>query len=186
MINEKYILIMIVVILFCHNSVHAQSRSDNSSDKVTLRIVLYPIQTLMVNPTQDVVDLNYSSKEDYFKGVTTKQDDHLTIYSTGGFEVNVAGEGENLTGKNNKIAASDIQVRASQGSNNTLVHATYEPNVGLSPVATKLLSSPTGGVAQDFNVEYSAAGNDAYINHFDADDAPTVYTTTVTYTILSQ
>ena len=174
------------VILFSYNSVHAQSRSDNVSDKVTLRIVLYPIQTLMVNPTQKVVDLNYSSEEDYFKGVATNQENHLTIYSTGGFEVNVASEGENLTGRNNKIAASDIHISASQGSNNNLDNAIYEPNVGLSPVATKLLSSPTGGVAQDFNVEYSAAGNDAYINHFDADDAPTVYTTTVTYTILSQ
>lgn len=59
------------------------------AQNVTLNVKLKPIQTLVVNSRQRTVDLEYNSKEDYKNGVSKTNADHLNIYSTGGFQVNV-------------------------------------------------------------------------------------------------
>lgn len=184
--KSKIILLSMVISIISSVCVYAQSVSEGSSDKVSLNIVLYPIQTIVVNSNQNVVDLEYLSETDYQKGVSTNQTDHLTIYSTGGFNVNVESADDKMIGKDKNIAVSDIKISASKGSNNNLPSVEYAANVLLSAAAASLVRSKTGGVDQTFDVMYEAAGDDKYINHYDVDDSPTVFTTTVTYSILAE
>ena len=64
------------------------------SDNATVNVKLYPIQTIVVNPDSKVVNLDYRTTTDYQDGVNVDKKDHLKIYSTGGFEVNVSAAGE--------------------------------------------------------------------------------------------
>ncbi|MFV0170973.1 hypothetical protein OBJ99_02735 [Empedobacter falsenii] len=154
----------------------------------TLNVKLYPIQTIVIGG--NTVDLEYKSKEDYSKGVTKTMNDHLTVYSTGGFAVNVKSEDENLVftkdGKTDKIAVSTINLQASLGSNTTLTAATFNKNVVLTNSYASLFSSEVGGTDLKFNVAYSGIGNNDYVNKYYNVEKPTVYTTTVTYTIEAQ
>lgn len=184
--KSKIILLSMVISIISSVCVYAQSVSEGSNDKVSLNIVLYPIQTIVVNSNQKVLDLEYLSEEDYQSGVSTNQADHLTIYSTGAFNVNVESVDDKMMGKDKNIAVSDIKITASKGSNNNLPSVEYAANVLLSAAAASLVRSKTGGVDQTFDVMYEAAGDDKYINHYDVDDSPTVFTTTVTYSILAE
>ncbi len=154
----------------------------------TLNVKLYPIQTIVIGG--NTVDLEYKSKEDYSKGVTKTMNDHLTVYSTGGFAVNVKSEDENLVftkdGTTDKIAVSTINLQASLGSNTTLTAATFNKNVVLTNSYASLFSSKVGGTDLKFNVAYNGKGNNDYVNKYYNVENPNVYTTTVTYTIEAQ
>lgn len=185
---QKYISILTILILFGYGYANAQSSSssDGADNRVTLNIILYPIQSIMVNPVQNVVDLEYKSKEDYMSGVENTQKDHLTVYSTGGFDVNVHSSDEHLVGANKKIPVADVRLTASKGSNNDLSDVQYNSSVPLSTGPANLLTSKSGGVGQTFSISYESAGDDSYVNHYDADDNPTVFTTVLTYSIVSK
>lgn len=154
---------------------------------VTLNIVLKPIQTITIDPTQKVVNLTYDTKDKYADGVSRTYADHIEVFSTGGFIINVKGSG-NLT--NSKISTqsiplSDVSITASNGSNTT-GNFTY-PIVRLSTTNNKtLISSNSGGRNLKYNVTYdnSLATGDRYINkYFNSESNESVYTTTLTYTI---
>ena len=182
---RKSILLQIIIIMFTASCVHAQSTSN--SDGVSLNIRLYPIQTILVNPSQSEVSLEYISKQDYLEGVVNEQENHITIYSTGGFEVSVESSEDYLVGINKNIEASDIKIMASRGSDNDLHNVNYISDVILSSSATGLFNSTSGGVNQSFNVTYEAAGNDRYINHFDTSSSnSSTYSTVITYSIVTR
>ena len=178
------IIFATVVASFAQNSTPA-TEIQQRTDATTLNVILNPIQTLVVN--QKNVDLEYKNKDDYANGVTSKQADHLKVYSTGGFVVTVKSEDNAVNRKNGAetISASTIKVEASKGSSNSLDGASYS-NVSLSATPTSLISSGTGGVDKNFNVTYSGMGAYGYVNSYFNDEKPTVYTTTVTYAIVAQ
>lgn len=184
--SEKYILSILIITLFGYSRAQAQSSTDGSNDKVSLSIVLYPIQTIVINQSQKQVDLEYISKDDYQNGVVSDQNDHITVYSTGGFDINVESAGEHLIGVSKNISVKDVKIIASKGSKNELEDVAYGANVVLSTATTGLVRSGTGGVGQTFNVRYESAGDDMYINHYDDGSEPTTFTTTVTYSIIAQ
>jgi len=64
--------------------------SIQAQDNVTLNIILRPIQTITVNPLQKTVDLVYDSAEKYETEVTSIQEEHLEVFSSGGFAVQVS------------------------------------------------------------------------------------------------
>ncbi len=155
-----------------------------SSAPVTLNVKLNAIQSIVASsPT---VNLEYKTIEDYSTGVSSTINDHLKVYSTGGFIVKVSSSVNDLTSNkgNETIASSGISVIASKGT--TSLTPTYASAINLSQTITPLITSTTGGVNENFKVSYTAAGGNAYVNKFfkgtDA-AAATVYTTTVTYSI---
>ncbi|HCC93194.1 MAG TPA: hypothetical protein DEQ26_02490, partial [Flavobacteriaceae bacterium] len=79
----------------------------------TLNVKLYPIQTILIG-TDNTVNLEYQTKEDYSNGVTKTMNDHLIVYSTGGFAVKVKSENENLVftkgSTTDNIAANTINL----------------------------------------------------------------------------
>ncbi|MGE6394089.1 hypothetical protein [Chryseobacterium scophthalmum] len=157
-----------------------------NAQNVTLNVKLSPIQTLVVNPTQKVVDLEYKNKDDYKNGVTSEKIDQLTIYSTGGFEVKVKSSNaamQNNGGKN--IQTNTIKIKAKAGSE-AVNGAQYSQSIDLSPNDSNLVTSPNGGVDRKISIEYKGAGGEAYLDNYIAGQNPTVYTTELTYTIVSK
>ena len=162
------------------------AQTQNASDIVTLNVKLNPIQTLVVNPSQKTVDLEYTTKANYEAGVSSTQANHLEIYSTGGFVVTVQSKADDMSRKSGSetISASTIKVKAENGSN-ALTGATFA-DVSLSATPTNLINSSVGGVNKNFNITYSGMGADAYVNKYFKNESPTVYTTTVIYAIVAQ
>lgn len=152
---------------------------------VTLNVRLKPIQTLIVNNSQKVVNLDYVTKDDYTNGVTSVNNDHLSVYSTGGFEVKVKSANSALQNGGKNIQANTIQIKATAGSE-AVNGAQYAQNVQLSANETTLVTSTKGGVDKKISIEYKGAGANAYLDNYIAGQDPTVYTTELTYTIVSQ
>lgn len=156
------------------------------SGDVTLNIKLNPIQTLVVNSSQTTVDINYKTKDDYANGVNVDQSDHLTVYSTGGFQVKVKASGSQLIGKANNINVSDVTLTASNGSKALSDNATFN-SAQLSAEDKVIVSSGKGGVDKTISVNYAAKGdNNAYLDYYQNTENPTTFTTTLTYTIVAQ
>ncbi|MGV0941877.1 hypothetical protein [Empedobacter sp. ULE_I140] len=149
-----------------------------------LNVKLNPIQTIVIGGTE--VNLEYTTKDDYSKGVTSNMIDHLIVYSTGGFAVKVRSENENLVREKgeSKIAVKTINLVATLGSDNKS-KSTFS-KVVLDTSDKNLISSKVGGTDLKFNVAYNGKGGDAYVNKYNNVEKPTVYTTTVTYTIEAQ
>ena len=155
--------------------------TQGAEDKVTLNIILKPIQTLVVNPTQKTVDIVYENPEDYSEGVTVEKEEHLTLYSTGGFAVQVKSSTDLLEANSQSIDASSIMIAATAAD-----IADYEQNyVELSTTAQELMSSTSGVVNGKVDVLYSGKGSNAYLNKQQG-YTQTVFTTEVTYTIIAQ
>ena len=177
-------LVIASLVVLC--GISAQSQTDN----VTLNVRLNPIQTLVVNSLQKTINLDYTTKEHYNQGVSLKQENHLNIFSTGGFEVKVKSGGSELTnqgaGPNGNIAAATVKLTALAGTQNALADAQYNQDVVLSATEGVIASSTKGARDKNIDIQYAAAGNDAYLDKYVANQTPTTVTTTVTYTIYAK
>lgn len=156
-----------------------------NAQNVTLNVNLKPIQTLVVTPAQKVVNLNYTTTDDYKNGVSSTNTDHLTIYSTGGFQVRVKSANATMQNGGKTIDANTIQIKATAGSD-AVNGAQYTQNVQLSNTEATLVTSTKGGVDKKISIEYKGAGANTYIDNYIPGQNPTVYTTELTYTIVSQ
>lgn len=161
------------------------------AQNATLNVVLHPVQSIIVSAGSATVNLVYDDAAKYTAGVTLAMNDHLQVYSTGGFQVSVAVPsatfGNGLTapavGSTDTIAASGIKVLAGAGTTNS-VGATFNPAVALSTTAQPLFTSTNGGAANKYKVTYTGAGADAYVGKkYTAGAAATTYTTQVVYSI---
>lgn len=166
------------------NSVFA--RTTNNTDKVTLNIKLNPIQTISVLTGEGKVDIEYIETDDYKNGVSAFRENHLQVFSTGGFAVTVKSNSDYLTSENNtnKIEAKDITVIAARESDDNRNDVFAEVALGFS--GGTLIASEIGGRDLKYNVTYNnkLGGNDNYLNLYDK-DANNIFTTEVTYTIIA-
>ncbi|MDN3708439.1 hypothetical protein QW060_15160 [Myroides ceti] len=167
------------------------AQAQTNSSNVTLNVRLNPIQTLVVNPSAEhkTVNLDYITEADYANGVSQARENHLTVYSTGGFQVKVnsagsALENQNGAGANGHIQANTIQIVPSAGS--SAINGAQYTSQSLANEQKTIVSSTTGGVDKTFNIQYKGAGAETYLNYYVAGQNPTVYTTQVTYTIVAQ
>lgn len=156
-----------------------------SAQSVTLNVRLKPIQTLVINSAQKVVNLDYTTKDDYSNGVSSVNADHLSIYSTGGFQVKVKSSTAVMQNGAKSIQANSIQIKATAGSE-AVNGAQYAQNVQLSATEATLVTSTVGGVDKKINIEYKGAGANAYLDNYIAGQTPSVYSTELTYTIIAQ
>ena len=183
---KKLAFILTIFCALVSGIAFAQVGSKTAS--ATLNVKLYPIQTILIGG-DNIVNLEYQTKEDYSNGVTSNMNDHLIVYSTGGFAVKVKSENENLVftkdGTSDKIAANTINLQATLGTGNELISSTFS-DVVLDNSNKKLISSTVGGTDLKFNVAYNGRGNNAYLNKYYSVENPNTYTTTVTYTIEAQ
>ncbi|WLD23429.1 hypothetical protein NU10_12030 [Flavobacterium dauae] len=150
-----------------------------AQNSVTLNVNLYPIQTLMVNPSQQEVNLNYITKDDYKNGVVSEQTDHLAIYSTSGYQVKVSGIKE--------VSSEIIPLNSIKISASSNIH---QPNViyserNVSEKEQVIIASNKGCINQKFNIAYKGAGENVYIN-YSKPAATANYHYNILYTIVSQ
>lgn len=180
-------IILFAAILFSGVSM-IKAQTLTATDNTTLNVKLHPIQTLFVNPDQKNVDLVYETVEDYKQGVSVVKQNHLTVYSTGDFVVNVQSDKDNINRKNGTetIASSTLSVQASAGTNNPMTIFQTASGIPLSTSAAPIFSNGTGGVDLAFNIKYSGIGADKYVNSYFKDENPTEYSTVVTYTIAAK
>lgn len=184
--KKLFSFVAVCGLFLASNAVSAQVGSKTA--QATLNVNLYPIQTIEITGDK-TVNLDYVTKDDYSNGVEKKMNDHLTVYSTGGFAVKVKSESENLTytkeNTSDIIEASTINLTATKGSGNSLAAANFE-SVVLTNADKNLITSTVGGSQLKFNVAYKGQGDNNYINKYYNVESPNVYKTTVTYTIEAQ
>ena len=168
---------LLIMALFSVNGVMAEGPSDYAqSDQTTVNIKLNPMQAITVN--QPDVNLVYTTLDDYNQGVETTMTGHLTVYSVGGFIVNVKSDGDFKYGSNS-IPAGDVIISATAAEGSP---GDFSP-VTLSTTENSLITSATGGFEKNYNVNYSTkeAGN-AF--KYAAKEGGT-YTAKVTYEIIA-
>lgn len=159
---------------------------SQNAGNVNLNIILRPIQTITINPAQKNVNLIYDTKDKYADGVSRTYTDHIEVFSTGGFIINIKGDGNLANSKNTTqlISLSDISVTASNES--TVTGNSVYTTVTLSDENQTLISSTSGGRELKYSITYNNNLDikDKYINkYFNSDDNQSVYTTILTYTI---
>lgn len=167
--------------LFAFATANAQA---SASTTVKLNINLKPVQTIVVTSALSTVDLTYQTEADYTNGVSKKMDDQLTIYSTGSYEVSVSADTPTMVQGGKTMNVSGVQIVPTSGTA-TPDNATYTPQM-LSGNAQTLVTSTTGAVKKQISIEYKGASANAYIDNYIAGQDPTVYTTNLTYTIVSK
>lgn len=162
-------------------ALHFFSFAVQAQSSVTLNVNLYPIQTLVVNAEQKSVDLSYNTREDYKNGVVSEQKDHLTIYSTGGFQVKVNAIAASATDK----TFENIAVLPTSGSQPlSSSHVVYTQK-NISETAQPIISATKGAFNKNVNISYKGAANDTFAD-FANNNSITNKSYTIVYTIISQ
>lgn len=184
--NFFSIAALIICGLVCVNSVKAEG-TPSTTDNVTLNIKFKSVQSITVTAAQKPVDLEYYSLENYRDGVSKTLNDHLTVFSTGGFVVSVSTESANFErATGGSIPVGDVTVTAENGSTSAANPSFTPVDVTLSTTPTALITTTAGGNELKYDITYNnadAGGAYNYINKYRHDDATSVYTATVTYTI---
>lgn len=178
-------LLFTTFLLFAGHQLSAQS----SSAEVTLNIRFMPVQTISVNSSDEKIDLLYADTENYENGVSVTRDNHLTVFSSSGFQVTVQTAADQFvrSGGKETIPTDDVIVKAYNGSSNK-VPALFT-DVPLSASPTPLISATQGGNNLAFTVTYDnseAGSGKKYINRYRSGQPEIVYTTTVIYCITTR
>ncbi|MHB9054560.1 MAG: hypothetical protein ACYC2P_00190 [Paludibacteraceae bacterium] len=172
---------LIISGLMCVNAIKA-----GVSDNVTLNLKFHPVQSITVNPSQKIVDIEYVNADDYANGKSSGVlADHLTVFSTGGFVVSVKTDGDFQRASGGSITAADVTVKAENGTGTAIGTFT---DVALSTTANTLITADDGGKSLMYNITYDnvSGGSNNYINKYvHPDDPVSVYTAQVTYTIVT-
>lgn len=173
----KNSLIILAFIMFAGISVFSQT-----SGTVNINITLHPIQILKINPAQTEVALNYTDEDDYKNGVRNLQENHLTIYSSSGYEVSVFSDhaaflsGEAEAQRPSFLISALLPEAAPGGINVSNIHLlNYKQNI---------ISSNRPNFGINFDVEYQGLGNNSYLKHLHSENLEaTVHRTRVTYSL---
>ncbi|MCE5227568.1 MAG: hypothetical protein LLG05_17125 [Porphyromonadaceae bacterium] len=183
-------ILITILILLISMMLSVDAGAQSQSGSVTVNIRFLPVQTIAVQASQKTTDLVYASPEDYENGISFTQDDHLMVFSTGGFQVSVAADNDHFTRVEGSevIPLADVIIRAGDGSNSG-VHTLYAA-APLSVTPAPIIESEYGGRDLKYNVTYDnriAGSANKYINKYvKADGLETVYRANVTYTITTK
>lgn len=154
-----------------------------TSGSVKLNVVLSQVQSLTINESQGQVDLNFSSKEDFKRGVNINERNHLNVFSSGRFVIKVSTQGDLNHSGGKSIPASTIAVTPlATGGTTHIPGMTTGNSINLSPQEAKtIIKSPSHGtVATSFDVLYHASGQ----GYAMLDNG--TYSATIVYTIESE
>ncbi len=154
-----------------------------SSGATTLRIVLNPLLSILVNDA--TTTLTFSALTDYQNGKSVDQASHLTVTNIGAqtYTVKVAASGTTLTGvtsgNTSTIPVGNVRLSVDGGATSVGGSATVS-TVTLSNTAQTLITGGPASLAKTLGVTYAvpASASQTLIGL-----TPDTYTTTVTYTI---
>ena len=170
---------LIAASLFSVNSVMAQTTSDN----VTVNIKFTPIQTITVKDASVLIE--YITENDYKNGVSKKMDKHLTVFSTGAFDVQVKANSNFIrSAENDFISASDVKIRPTALDD---YKGVSEQELEVGSYKT-IITSDKGGRDISFDITYdnTEGGGDKYIDKYVKNDTnDNTFTATVEYLIVA-
>ena len=178
--NMKRLILIAVVGLLALGA-----KSQTNTDQAILTLRLNPIQSITVNSGQKETLLDYRTVDNYERGVSVLQYNHLKVFSTGAFLVEVSSDVDqfkNIDSGDQTVEASTFRVKASAGTNNPIANQTMG-DISLSTKPTPIINSGVGGFNRYYNVTYSGMGANTYINRLHNQSAPTIYSAIVIYTI---
>ena len=173
---------LIAASLFSVNSVMAQT-TPSETDQVTVNIKLNPIQAILVNPTQDEVDIVYDGINDYENGVATDfLTEHLSVFSAGPFAVSVKVNGNFSVGTNTIDANNVTIIPTLSGGVTDLV---VLRSVSLTTIDQPIITSTVGGNGLKYDIKYdnTAGRNFTYMPKYTQESGTQTYSATVTYSI---
>ncbi|MCJ8497369.1 hypothetical protein MVI27_03745 [Chryseobacterium salipaludis] len=156
-------------------------QAPSVSDQVTLNVKLNAIQTLVVKNNQKNITLEYKTKKHYQDGVKSENKDHLTVYSTGGFQLMVESS-------NSEFNDLGVRLIATKGTTDGLENFRDKDILvsTLNDAAKKTLyTAAYGKNDSSINVTYAGKGNNAYFTKLGTEQSKT-FTTTLTYTLTPQ
>jgi hypothetical protein len=161
--------------LFAGSSLAVRAQA---SDNATLNVVLSDVRSIVVNPAQNSVQLNFATARDYQLGVSSTQVGHLIVTSTGGYQIRVKASSESLVNGANTIPVNTITLKADINAGSTSPGGISFVNIQLSSIPQRFIESSIGSASIQFDVTYEASGGDPYINK-----PAGTYVTTITYSI---
>lgn len=173
---------LIAASLFSVNSVMAQT---TTSDKGTtnVNIKFSPIQTITVNGASVLIE--YKTENDYNNGVSKTMDEHLTVFSTGAFNVQVKANSNFIRSEENDfISASDVKIRPTALDD---YKGVSEQKLEVGSYKT-IITSDKGGRDISFDITYdnTEGRGDKYIDKYHKDDTKdNTFTATVEYLIVA-
>ena len=143
------------------------------TDYAVLKIVLHPVQSIILNPAQKYVNLEYKNADDYTVGVTSFKENHLKVFSTGAFNILA----EKSTGINDGVVTVTPQrgyAKPLDGTQMEVVSLTNRPQ--------NLISSGSSAYNHTYNITYKGVGNGSFLDFLNK-GRETTHRTLVTYTI---
>ena len=143
------------------------------TDYAVLKIVLHPVQSIIVNSAQKYVNLEYKTANDYTVGVTSLKENHLEVFSTGAFNILA----EKSTGINDGV----VTIIPDSKSNKPL-YGTQMEIVSLTNRPQNLISSGSSAYNHTYNITYKGVGNGSFLDFLNK-GKETTHRTLVTYTI---
>ena len=153
---RKFLTPLIALLVLGTTAMAQNSPNSNTGSNVaTVNIILMDLQSIVVAPGQNEVNLIYDSKEKYENGESVLKLGHLQAFSTQNYKIEAAVWQENL------ITQNDIYV------NNILLNRQFQ----------EIFQGNRGST--NYDVTYSAKGDNVYL-----DKDKRTYTTQVIYSIL--
>ncbi|WP_336830685.1 hypothetical protein [Sphingobacterium multivorum] len=153
----KHISILVVFLAF--------GKVLSAQSSVRLNIVLNHVQNLTINPDQNQVTLAYNNLQDYREGVEVAQKAHLSVFSTGAYEVKVKLANEEFInlGKGAKtVTLPRIKVKA----NPTVAQTDLTLSTGmLSSKGETIISSDKPSFDATFDITYQGPGQDVFVGY---------------------
>ena len=183
--KKSILLAMFVGGVFAANAQNTNTTAGPATGNVTLNVNLYPLQSIVVNPSSSQVNLDYKTAADYLGGVNKTEYNHLTVFSTGGFDVKVKSTDTELDGAGTAIPLEDITITATQsvaGSTANTLAFTSAPKALTN--GEQIIGSSSAAGSGDIDVNYKAAGNNEYLSRV-VNGTTTVYTASLIYSIIA-
>lgn len=185
-------LITFTAVLSLVSLLFSGSANAQTTGTVDFKLILNPIQSIVVNSSEKTTTIEYKSIADYNGGVTGTAVKQLNVFSTHGFQVQASAVAFTSDGPTNiKPELSSINVLVTKGG-----ESSHAGGIQLSTTPTTLYSSNVATKSAsgfDLDVKYTGASGFAYAerNLFSPISAganspvTTTHTTTVTYSIVA-
>lgn len=177
-IKNKYILAIIALFfILLGENVYGQSES-----RVRVNIIFKPIQTLTVNPAQEVVNIEFNTLEDYAQGVENLQRGHLTVSSTSNYEITVQARESHLEMVNGdgELSVSNLRIAA-------ILPQQVQPGISVSSIqldqfGKSIISSMRPSLETTFDISYHGLSMRGMLEQVNQRGTST-YSTELIYTI---
>lgn len=150
---------------------------------VRVNIVLNHVQNLTILPDQNEVTLTYNDLEDYRSGVEVIKNSHLSVFSTGAYEVNVRFANEEFVklggAATDQLKLPNMKVKATPVVPNALVSVSTRE---LSTTGGKIISSNQQAYDAVYNVTYQGPKGETLIR-FAEKNKTVIFTNDILYSI---